>query len=150
MGALLGFFLNMLVYGTAGCASGPGSGLLLGPARACGLDWRGSSLGLSVGVCSSFAEFCSDLSSGSVCSESSRPGLSSGLSCDRGLPSGERKTSPSDSSVSSSDVFVSVASCGSFCGGPSVPGSVSSSGSWLGMNRYPYSVRGVIRYLCSV
>ena len=43
MGALLGFFLNMLVYGTAGL--GLGSGLLLGPACACGLGWGGSHWG---------------------------------------------------------------------------------------------------------
>ena len=49
MGAFfLGFFLNILVYGTAGCASGLGSGLLLGPARACGLDWGGSRWGSPV------------------------------------------------------------------------------------------------------
>ena len=104
----LGFFLNMPAYGAVGCASGLGSGLLLGPARACGLDWGGSSLGVP----------CSELSlrsvdSGSLCSESS---------VGWGLPVGVRNPSPSVSSESVSDEAGLVESSDSVGGVSSVVG----------------------------
>ena len=81
------------------------------------VGWTGG--GFSLGVS------CSEPSLWSVCSGS----LCSGLSFGWGLPPGEWKTSLSESSESVSGESGSVGSSGSFCGGSTIVGGVTSSSS---------------------